>query len=510
MASSIVVISVRSYIKRERIQIGIDIRSYQHGELQQQLDDRPIKVASAPHLSPLLPVAAADAADVAAAAESALEWVDGEAVCPLEIPVEPLAHAAAGVSVTVAPALSVAAAAAGKHVLCHVYSLVPGFASNHRDLYWGFNLARTARMDYQPPPLFNSEPMEKQAEEAMKKTFTNKASCDSSAEGLTPATMNGFYVVSDDYDRSDEWGKNLVQNILEHSLTELEKTPASGAVFNPEVAPFTDPAVQNLASIMYPESTGVGCVRTDNCDDNKVYILCRFASPLVAGELGGLAKQNQRLQRDPHRYRYRHKSGCNKRSINGSRFSDSGSAAAPKAKPVRGSSLAHGGVRQQERRQHAACGEVSLSSSKAPGSGFKGGGGGWKPRVHAAEKIDSCGVEILPAIVAFLKDLQDAFVLLVGMSSTGRRKVIQKVQRSYREPAEDDVASEAAPAEAAPEAVEAADPKGTAKTADAEAAADAPDAAEAVPSAFATTKRASPAKAAAVRLPPAINAATRP
>ncbi|KAL8441987.1 hypothetical protein Emag_006764 [Eimeria magna] len=92
--------------------------------------------------------------------------------------------------------------------------------------------------------------------------------------------------------------------------------------------------------------------------------------------------------------------------------------------------------------------------------------------------------------------------------TTAAAAVVAASRSVPRGRAEDDVAREAATAEAAPEAapeaVEATEPAGAAETADAEAAADAADEpAEAAPSAVATTQRASPAAAPALAVSPA-------
>ncbi|KAL8431456.1 hypothetical protein ACSSS7_005250 [Eimeria intestinalis] len=93
--------------------------------------------------------------------------------------------------------------------------------------------------------------------------------------------MEGFYVVASDFEGTSAWGQRVVQNVLEAALTELSANPASGAVFDPAKPPFSNQSVQNLAYTMYPESTQVGCARTTDCGDNKVYLLCRFTPPPV-------------------------------------------------------------------------------------------------------------------------------------------------------------------------------------------------------------------------------------
>ncbi|KAL8449150.1 hypothetical protein Emed_003301 [Eimeria media] len=150
----------------------------------------------------------------------------------------------------------------------------------------GFNLARTARMDSQVPLLMASEALENEAASVLAQLFTDKEDCESSDDDFTPVKLQGYYEPSRYFDerQGEDWGKKAVQDELNHAMPELKATPPEGQAYNPDKKPFTNEAVQNLAYLMYPQSTEVGCARTADCEGPVTYILCRFSPTLVAGK----------------------------------------------------------------------------------------------------------------------------------------------------------------------------------------------------------------------------------
>ncbi|KAL8441982.1 hypothetical protein Emag_006759 [Eimeria magna] len=141
-------------------------------------------------------------------------------------------------------------------------------------------------MDSQPPLLTSSDALQIEAAEALRGAFPDKTDCETSADELTPVTMGGYYKAGRYFDpiRGQASGIKAVQDELDHGLSELKAEPTTGEVFNPEKKPFTNTAVQNLAYLMFPGSTAVGCARTTDCEGAVIYIFCRFSPTLVNGK----------------------------------------------------------------------------------------------------------------------------------------------------------------------------------------------------------------------------------
>ncbi|KAL8449149.1 hypothetical protein Emed_003300 [Eimeria media] len=137
------------------------------------------------------------------------------------------------------------------------------------------NLARTGRLDTHSTMVFISVEMQTQAAQALTKQFPDNSNCAAAAQAFTPAgvgrtdvsvalvfrvpflSLGGMYLVADDYQATSSWGQSAVQGVLDAAppFEPEGKQPASDAVFNPPNEPFTNAAAQNLAYLMYPEST---------------------------------------------------------------------------------------------------------------------------------------------------------------------------------------------------------------------------------------------------------------
>ncbi|KAL8449147.1 hypothetical protein Emed_003298 [Eimeria media] len=152
-----------------------------------------------------------------------------------------------------------------------------------QELLFGFNLARTARMDTQEQMLSAGPPLESQAIQSLKTHFPDQDNCENSAQSLTPATLGGFFYAADTYHGTQKEATAAVQITLNAGLAALGDKFAANTVFNTQTEPFDNPSAQNMAYLMNQGSTQVGCAKTSECTNKITYILCLFLPTLEDG-----------------------------------------------------------------------------------------------------------------------------------------------------------------------------------------------------------------------------------
>ncbi|KAL8431185.1 hypothetical protein Efla_000130 [Eimeria flavescens] len=152
------------------------------------------------------------------------------------------------------------------------------------NMLMGLNLCRTARLDVRLPLLESSDELEKQAKRVMMEKLPNREKCaESFTETLPAELLDPFLIVCRKEVARVQYTEGL-QKEVEEGLKALGSDYSATAKFNYRASPFSSRGAQNLAFLMSPKATRVGCVVSKNCSDYKDYLLCLFSPGLTEQE----------------------------------------------------------------------------------------------------------------------------------------------------------------------------------------------------------------------------------